>query len=145
MPALDSFDYAIVRVVPRVERAEFVNAGVIVFCRTQRYLAARIALDRARLALLAPTLDLALLERHLALIPCLCAGEDTGPLGRLPQAERWHLLVAPSSTVIQASPVHSGLCDDPAAALAHLMATMVQPLAVTMPDPADRPPSLDGS
>jgi hypothetical protein len=129
MPALDSFDYAIVRVVPRVERAEFVNAGAIVFCRTRRYLAARIALDRPRLALLAPALDLDLVAEHLAFIPRLCAGEEAGPLGRLPQAERWHLLVAPSSTVIQPSPVHSGLCHDPAEALDHLMATMVAPPA----------------
>ena len=126
MPALSSFDYAIIRVVPRVERGEFVNAGAILFCRAQRFLAARIELDPARLTALAPWLDVDDITRQLALIPRIAAGEDSDPIARLPQAERFHWLVAPSSTIIQPSPVHSGLCADPAATLDHLLATMVR-------------------
>lgn len=128
MPALSSFDYAVVRVVPRVEREEFINAGVIVFCRTRRFLGACVALDRARLAVLAPEVDPAEVERHLALIPLVCSGDPAaGPIGRLPAAERFHWLVAPRSTVIQPSPSHSGLCRDPRAMLDHLFDTMVRP------------------
>jgi hypothetical protein len=126
MPALSSFDYAIVRVVPRVERGEFVNVGAILFCRARRFLGARIELDAGRLATLAPWLELAPIERQLALIPRICAGEDTGPIGRLSQTERFHWLVAPSSTVVQPSPVHSGLCADPEAELERLLTTMVR-------------------
>lgn len=130
MPARSSFDYAIVRVVPRVERDEFVNAGAIVFCRTRRFLGARIELDRPRLAALALWLDPAEVERHLALIPLVCAGgADGGPIGLLPLADRFHWLVAPRSAMIQASPVHAGLCDDPAAALEEIVAQLVRPLA----------------
>jgi hypothetical protein len=124
MPARSSFDYAILRVVPHVEREEFLNAGVILFCRTRGYLAARIALDERRLLALAPDLDaetLAEIHAHLDTIPRICAGErDAGPIARLSQAERFHWLVAPRSTLIQPSPPHSGLCDDPAAALDRL-------------------------
>ncbi len=126
MPALSSYDYAVVRVVPRVERAEFVNAGVILFCRTRRFLDARIALDPARLLALDPQVEMAEVERHLALIPRICrGGRDDGPIGQLSQAERWHWLVAPRSTVIQTGPAHCGLCDDPAATLDRLVLTMV--------------------
>jgi hypothetical protein len=129
MPARSSYDYAIVRVVPRVERGEFVNAGVILFCRTRRFLGARIELDRTRLAALAPTLDPAEVERHLAIIPLVCAGGAAGgPIGLLPQPDRFHWLVAPRSAMIQTSPVHAGLCDDPAAALDHLIAALVRRL-----------------
>ena len=127
MPEPSSFDYAIVRLVPSVERGEFVNVGVILFCRSRRFLGARIELDRRRLAALAPIEDLAELERHLASIPRICAGGDgSGPIGTLSLAERFHWLVAPRSTVIQTSPVHAGLCADPQAALDHLMETMVR-------------------
>ncbi len=119
MPAACSFDYAVIRVVPDVTREEFVNAGVILFCRTRRFLAAQIELDAARLAALAPQLDLDLVRQHLALIPAICAGE--GPIGGLGQAEAFHWLVAPHSTTIQCSPVHSGITDDPAGTLARLM------------------------
>ena len=130
MPALSSFDYAIVRVVPRPERGEFINAGAILFCRTRRFLAARVELDRARLAALAPALDPVEIEHHLALIPRIAAGgAGTGPIGRLSQAERFHWLTAPRSAMIQVSPVHAGLCTDPAAALEHLMDAMVRPPA----------------
>jgi hypothetical protein len=129
MPALSSFDYAVVRVVPRVERGEFVNAGVVLFCRTRRFLAARIELDRARLAALAPWLDLEQAERHLAVFSRVAAGgPEGGPIGLLPQPDRFHWLVAPRSAMIQTSPVHSGLCDDPEAALEELMDLMVRPV-----------------
>lgn len=132
MSGLDSFDYAIVRVVPRVEREEFINAGVILFCRTQNFLDALICLDKARLANLAPGLDPAEVERHLALIPLICAGgKAAGPIGQLPLAERFHWLVAPRSAIIQPSPVHTGLCADPTAALQHLLEIMVCPPAQT--------------
>lgn len=126
MPAPDPFDYALVRVVPRVERGEFMNAGVILFCRTRRFLDARIALDRQRLRALAPDLDPDDIQRHLDVIPCICAGgSDAGPIGQLPISERFHWLVAPRSTIIQTSPVHSGLCTDAAATLDHLLQVMV--------------------
>lgn len=121
-----SFDYAVIRVVPRVDREEFINAGVIVFARTLRYLDARIALDPDRLLALAPNIDLAEIERHLDQIPKICAGAPgAGPIGELPQHERWHWLVSPKSTVIQTSSVHSGLCGNPAEELEHLMQMLV--------------------
>jgi hypothetical protein len=124
MPTSSSFDYAIVRVVPHVEREEFINVGVILFCRTKCFLAAKISLDRQRLAVLAPHLDTAKIQAHLDLIPQICAGEG-GPVGQLSQAERFHWLVNPRSTTVQVSPVHTGLCTDPAAMLDHLVETMV--------------------
>ncbi len=121
-----SYDYALIRVVPRVERDEFLNVGVILFCRTRRYLGARVRLDPQRLAVLAPDLDPADAERHLALIPRICAGgRDAGPIGGLTVAERFHWLVTPRSTVIQTSPVHCGLCHDPAVTLDRLFATLI--------------------
>lgn len=126
MPAPSSFDYAVIRVVPRVEREEFINAGVILFCRTRRFLGARLALNWPRLAALDPEIDPAEVEEHLALIPLLCSGDPAaGPLAALPQADRFHWLVAPRSSVIQCSPVHSGLSTDPQAALEHLLETLV--------------------
>lgn len=124
MSAKSSFDYALIRLVPYVEREEFINVGAILFCRTQRFLAARIELDRARLAALAPTLDPDDVQADLDLIPAICDG--AGPIGQLSQAERFHWLVAPRSTVIQVSPVHCGLCLDPAAALEGLVKRMVR-------------------
>ena len=127
MPTTSSFDYAIIRVVPLVEREEFVNAGVILFCRACPFLGARIALDRERLAALAPQLDLTDVERQLEIIALICQGDPAGGLlAALPPAERFHWRVAPRSTVIQTSPVHTGLCDDPEAALEHLVATVVR-------------------
>ena len=127
MPA-HSFEYAVVRVVPRVEREEFLNAGVILYCRSLRFLDARIALDRARLQALFPdpTLDLDTIERALSIIPGICAGDPAaGPIAALDQAERFRWLCATRSTVNQVSPVHAGLCDDPAVMLDHLMKKMV--------------------
>lgn len=121
------FQYAIVRVVPRVERGEFLNAGVVLLCRPKRFLAARVALDRGRLAALAPEVDAAMIERHLDAIERIAAGDAAGgPIARLGQGERFHWLVAPSSTVIQPSEVHTGLCDDPAAELDDLVAKLVR-------------------
>ena len=126
MPARLSFDYAAIRVVPRVEREEFVNAGVIVFCMERDFLDAKIALDTARVRALFPDADLAVIEEHLTAVPRICAGGDgSGPIGKLSQRERWHWLVAPRSTVIQVSPVHSGLCDDPRVELDRLMECLV--------------------
>src|SRR3954453_21110058 len=130
MRAQSSYDYAIVRVVPRVDRGEFVNAGVILFCRTRRFLDARIALDAGRLAAIAPRVDITELTRHLAVIPIVCAGgTGAGPIGQLPLAERFHWLVAPRSAMIQTSPVHSGLCDAPEAALEQLLESLVLPVS----------------
>jgi hypothetical protein len=122
-----SYDYAIVRVVPRVEREEFINAGVILSCQLQDFLGARIELDERRLLALDPTVDLETVRANLASIPVVCAGGPAaGPIGKLSARERFHWLVAPRSTIIQTSPVHSGRCQDPAAALDHLVRTMVQ-------------------
>ena len=105
-----SYDYAVVRIVPRVERAEFVNAGVIVFCAERRSLRARVHIDQSRLRALWPDLDLELVGRHVEAIPRICAGtDDAGPLRLLSPAQRFHWLVAPRSTIVQISPVHSGL------------------------------------
>lgn len=125
MPGLSSYDYAYIRVTPRLDRGEFINAGVILFCRTKRFLAARIELDEAHLRHLAPEMDIATLRAHLALIPRICAGE--GPIGSLGQAESFHWLVAPHNTVVHTSPVHSGLCEDPETALDALLRALAQP------------------
>ncbi|MCX6044044.1 MAG: DUF3037 domain-containing protein [Chloroflexi bacterium] len=122
MPTFSTYEYAYVRVVPRVERGEFLNVGVILFCRTRRFLMTRIKLDAERLQGLAPALDIAVVQEQLALLPRICAGE--GPIGQLGQAEAFHWLVAPHSTVIQTSPVHAGMCDDPAQTLEHLVETL---------------------
>lgn len=127
MHARNSFDYAIIRVVPHVERGECMNVGVILFCRMRRFLHALIELDRQRLLAFAPDCDMALIEQHLATIPHICAGgAEAGYIGQLSQSERFHWLVAPRSTIIQTSPTHSGLCADPAATLEHLMETLVR-------------------
>ena len=114
MPVPSSFDYAVVRVVPRVERGEFINAGVIVFCLEHKFLEARVQVDEARLKALWPEIDVELVRNHLEAIPRICAGDATaGPIARLSQRERFHWLVSPRSTIIQVSPVHSGLCEEP--------------------------------
>jgi hypothetical protein len=121
------FQYAIIRVVPRVERGECLNAGVVLLCRPKRFLAARIGLDAARLQALAPGLDPVTIEEHLAAIERVAAGDpEAGPIARLGQGERFHWLVAPSSTVIQPSEVHTGLCEDPAVELDHLFERLVR-------------------
>ena len=127
MPDQSSFDYAIVRVVPQVEREEFINAGVILRCRELRFRAARVELDRVRVRALSPGLDLEMVQAGLDLIPLVCAGSPAaGPLGELSQAERFRWLTSPRSTTVQVSPVHCGLCADPQAALDDLFAKMVK-------------------
>ena len=122
-----SYDYAVIRVVPRVERGERINAGVIVSCATQQFLEAQIALDAARLRALDPAIDLADVEAALAVIPWIAAGDPRGgPVAHLPRGERFHWLIAPRSAMIQTSPVHTGI-DDPRAALPQLLARYVLP------------------
>ena len=129
------YDYAVVRVVPRVEREEFVNVGVIVSCPARAFLEARIEVDEQRLMALDATLDVESIRAHLASIPAICAGgEQAGPIGQLSQRERFHWLVAPRSTVIQMSPPHAGRCDDPTDVLEHLLDAMVRPPRRTSPD-----------
>jgi hypothetical protein len=126
-PGSDLFEYAVLRVVPRVERGECVNVGVVLFCRARRFLDVRLEPDEARLLALAPDLDLAAVRRHLELIRLVCAGDPAaGPLALLQQHERFGWLVAPASTVVQPGPVHTALGADPAAALDRLLATMVR-------------------
>jgi len=116
-----SFDYAVVRVVPRVDREEFVNAGVILFCLERRFLQAEVEIDRARLAALWPALDLEETAAQLEAIPRICAGlPEAGPIAQMPLRERFHWLVAPRSTVIQVSPVHTGISERPEEMLRHL-------------------------
>lgn len=126
MPDKFRYDYAVIRVVPKVDREEFINAGVILSCPDLSFLEARIKLAESRLLALDPNVDLDLVRKHLAAIPIICRGGDgAGTIGQLPQRQRFHWLVAPRSTVIQTSPVHTGRCNDPAAALERLVATMV--------------------
>lgn len=112
MHAPVSFDYAILRVVPRVERQEFINAGIVVFCLEKRYLGARVRFDRDRLKTLWPDVDVDAVGKHLEAVERICAGDSSaGPIAQLPLRERFHWLVSPRSTIIQPSPVHTGLCD----------------------------------
>ena len=122
-----TYDYAVIRVVPRVEREEFVNVGVIVSCPQRDFLECRIEVDEARLLALFPSIDIELVRKHLASIPAICrGGDDAGPIGKLPARERFRWLIAPRSTIIQSSPAHTGRCDDPPKLLEHLVATMVR-------------------
>jgi Protein of unknown function (DUF3037) len=130
----ETYDYAIIRVVPKVEREEFVNVGVIVSCPAREFLEARIELDESRLMAIDPTLDVETIRAHLASILTVCAGgEQAGPIGRLSQRERFHWLVAPRSTIIQTSPVHTGCCRDLTAMLERLLDTMVRPSRAESP------------
>ena len=124
--ARSPFAYAIVRVVPRVERGERLNAGIVLLCRPRRFLGAEVRLDEARLRSLDPDCDVDEVLAHLALIERIAAGDPSaGPIAALAPAERFHWLVAPSSTVIQPSSVHAGLTSDPATTLDHLVRTLV--------------------
>ena len=126
MPALSSFDYAVFRFVPRVEREEFINVGVILFCRTRRFLGTRLHLDPQRVTAIAPQFDLRHIQAHLDLITQVAqGGVDAGPIGQLALADRFHWLTSPRSTVLQVSPVHCGLCDDPQTALDDLFDRLV--------------------
>ncbi len=120
------FEYAVVRVVPRVERGEAFNAGIVLHSRVGRFLGARTLLDEALLVAMAPDCDPETIRDHLTTIERIAAGDAAaGPIALLTAPERWHWLAAPSSTVIQASEVHTGLSDDPAATLEHLFRTLV--------------------
>lgn len=126
MPAQNSFDYTIIRVVPHVERQEFINAGIILFCKSLNFLEARIDFELKRLQALAPDANLKMIREHLNTIVRVCAGgEKAGYFGEMSQAERFHWLSAPGSTVIQTSPVHCGLCIDPREALERLYKLLV--------------------
>ena len=126
MPTNSPFQYAVLRVVPDLERGEFLNAGVVVFARTLGFLAARVALDRDRLTALNPCVDAEPVAEHLATLERIAAGDShAGPIARLEPSERFNWLVAPASTVVQPSPVHTGLCDDPERILEHLFARLV--------------------
>jgi hypothetical protein len=127
VPAREDFQYAILRVIPRVERGETLNAGVVLFSRRHRFLAARTELDTAALAALSPGCDPAEVRAHLQTLERVAAGDPGGgPIAALEPSERFHWLTAPSSTIVQASPVHTGLTADPAAELDRLFATLVQ-------------------
>jgi hypothetical protein len=124
------YSYAIVRVVPRVERGEFLNVGVVLFGREQVFLGARFEIDPLRLRSLAPDLDLATVERHLETFQAICDGRPVGgPIAALPPSERFHWLVAPRSTMIQTSPVHVGRSEEPGQALDDLLNEFVRPVA----------------
>ena len=129
MLAADVYDYAIVRVVPRVEREEFINAGVVLSCQRTGFLQAAMALDVPRLLVLDPAADVETVQRHLQAIVAICAGDSgCGPIARLPYRSRFHWLTARRSSIIQTSPLHTGRCTDAAAALEHIMDRMVRPL-----------------
>jgi DUF3037 family protein len=130
MPERDAFQYAIWRVVPDLERGEALNAGVVVFCRRRGFLAARAELDEARLRALAPGVDAAAVRRHLDGLVRVAAGDpEAGAVAALPQSERFGWLTAASSTIVQPSPIHTGLCDDPEALLDRLFDRLVAPPA----------------
>jgi hypothetical protein len=120
------FQYAVIRIVPRVEREECFNAGIVLLCRPRRFLAARVELDEDLLAAFAPDPLPADVRPHLDALVRIAAGDPTaGPIAALSQPQRFHWLSAPSSTIIQPGPVHTGLCDDPADMLDHLFDTLV--------------------
>jgi hypothetical protein len=127
MTGRDAFQYTILRVVPRIERGERINVGVVVFCPQRRFIGARIALDAARLAALDPTVEPAAVEPHLEAIAAVVSGDQAGggPLAALPPSERFGWVAAQSSTAIQPSAVHTGLTDDPERTLEHLFSALV--------------------
>jgi len=129
-PAPKPFSYAILRVVPRVERGERFNAGVVLFCRQRDFLGVKAGLDERRLAALAPDISADEVRAHLeALVRVAVGGSEGGAIGELPPSERFGWLVAPSSTIVQPSEVHTGLSDDPAGTLEQLYAELVEPVA----------------
>jgi hypothetical protein len=126
VPERKAFQYTVLRVVPDVERGERINVGVVVYSPERRFLGARVHLDRGRLETLAPDVDLDAVERHLASLVAIADGvRDGGPLAQLPQGERFGALSAPSSTIVQPSEVHTGVCDDGATELDDLFARLV--------------------
>lgn len=137
MSAVHAFEYAVLRVVPRVERGELINAGVLLYCRALDYLGAQAELDPTRLLALDPSADFAAITRALDAAVALCDAEQaqearrSGPAGEEDRGRRFRRLTAPRSTVVQAGPVHTGLTSDPAATLAHLLTTLVLPPRMT--------------
>lgn len=126
MPALHSYDYAVIRLTPRLERGESINVGIVLYCRTKRFLAAPTHLSTSRVQALDATCDLTVIAEQLALFSGVARGDrDAGPIAALPQPERFHWLVAPRSTIIYAAPVHCGLTDDPQHQLDRLVAHLV--------------------
>lgn len=120
------FDYAVVRIVPRVDRDEFINAGVIVFSPQKKFLAARVHVSEERMRALWPAADVAAIRRHLEAIPRVAAGdEDAGPIAKLSQSARFHWLTSPRSAVIQISPVRTGISREPDKLLDHLTRELV--------------------
>jgi hypothetical protein len=120
------YDYAVIRVVPRVEREEFINAGIILSCPEKEFLDAVIKLDEKKIKAFDPKHDIEITRSHLSAIKEICmGGSGAGNIGNLSQRERFHLLTSPKSTIIQTSAVHSGYCKDPAKELKHLLETMV--------------------
>jgi hypothetical protein len=128
VPDAEAFQYALLRVVPSLPRGEALNVGVVLYSPRQRFLEARTMLDADRLRLLDPALDLDAVRAHLTLIEQVAAGEPSaGPIAGFDRSERFGWITSPSSTAIQPSPVHTGLCDDPAAMLDHLFTSLVAP------------------
>jgi DUF3037 family protein len=126
VPAAHSYDYAMIRVVPCAERGELVNAGVVLHCSERAFLESRVHVDEERLLALWPAVDLALIRQHLEAFPKICAGDpNAGPIARLSRRERFQWLVAPRSTIIQVSAVHSGVSDSPQATLDELFRRLV--------------------
>jgi hypothetical protein len=127
VPADVTYDYAIVRIVPRVDRGEQINAGIVLSCADTDFLDARIELDERALLALDPGVDLVAVRTNLDVFPVVCrGGAEAGPIGLLPPRARFRWLVSPRSTIIQPSPVHTGRAADPAAALNHLMDRVVR-------------------
>ena len=126
MHALNSYDYALIRLIPNVERGECLNVGVLLFCRTRSFLGMRVHLDATRTHALTPDLDTEVVQQQLDAMLLICAGSSVaGRLGAMSQSERFHWLTSPRSTILQPSPVHTGLCSDPEAALESLLKKMV--------------------
>ena len=123
------YDYAVLRLVPRVERGERFNVGVALLCRPRRFLGVRTWLDEAKFDALAPGCDRELVREQLAALEAVAAGDlSAGPMAALTQAERFHWITSPSSTIIQPSRVHSGLTTGPAATLDRLFDELVAPV-----------------
>lgn len=124
---MHAYDYALIRVVPRVERGEFINVGVVLSCKGRDLVQTRTELDEKRLLALDPHVDLDVVRQHLAAFAAICVGgEHAGPIGKLPARERFHWLTAPRSTMIQTSATHTGHCADPDAVLDRLLESMIR-------------------
>jgi hypothetical protein len=140
----DVFEYAIVRVVPRVEREEFLNVGIILYCAAQEFLRMQSALDEQRLQSLHGAINIEEIRAHLKMFEQVCEGSAAaGPIGTLPAGERFRWLTAPRSTIVQTSPVHTGLCGEARATLDHLVATLVTPSDHEERGQSERPHQLD--